>query len=167
MLSELTDIEGLSYTKAATILDEARSRLKAFDYDLTVRRSQEAFELYLKSLFRFLQTEYPADHDLKKQISELTETLKQYQIDRRLIARLVLANSILDLWRSPAFYGDEKLNVGGLLMMSRPSSRFHMRSGAVYMCCRSRDCLSESCKSMRRYGQCRATNGVWLSFYIG
>jgi HEPN domain-containing protein len=113
-LPELAEIEGLSYTKAGTILDEARSRLKAFDYDLTVRRSQEAFELYLKSLFRFLQTEYPANHDLRKQIYELTEALKQYQIDRRQIARLVLANSILDLWRSPAFYGDERLNVGGL-----------------------------------------------------
>ncbi len=78
-------------------MDEARSRLNAIDYDLAVRRSQEAFELYLKSLFRFLQTDYPANHDLKKQIYELTEALKQCQIDRRQIARLVLANSILDL----------------------------------------------------------------------
>jgi HEPN domain-containing protein len=113
-LPEIAEIDGLSYFKAGTILDEARSRLKAYDYDLGVRRSQEAFELYLKSLFRYLQAEYPASHDLKKQIYELTEALKQYQIDRRQIARLVLANSILDLWRSPAFYGDEKLNVGGL-----------------------------------------------------
>lgn len=88
-LSDLTEIDGLSYSKAGTILDEARSRIKAYDYDLAVRRSQEAFELYLKSLFRFLQTEYPASHDLKKQIYELTEALKQYRIERRQIARLV------------------------------------------------------------------------------
>jgi HEPN domain-containing protein len=113
-LSDLTEIDGLSYSKAGTILEEARSRIKAYDYDLAVRRSQEAFELYLKSLFRFLQTEYPASHDLKKQIYELTEALKQYRIERRQIARLVLANSMLELWRSPAFYGDEKLNVGAL-----------------------------------------------------
>jgi HEPN domain-containing protein len=113
-LAALLEIDGLSFVKAGTILDEARNRLKASDFDLTVRRSQEAFELYVKSLFRFLQTEYSASHDLKKQIYELTEALKQYQIDRRQIARLVLANSMLQLWRSPAFYGDETLNVGGL-----------------------------------------------------
>ncbi len=113
-LAALGEIDRLSFFKASTILDEARNRHKAFDYDLAVRRSQEAFELYLKSLFRFLQTEYPASHDLGKQIYELTEALRQYHIDRRQVARLVLANSILELWRSPAFYGDEKLNVGGL-----------------------------------------------------
>jgi len=58
-LPVLTEIDGLSYSKAGTILDEARSRLKAFDYDLAVRRSQEAFELYLKSLFRYLQADNP------------------------------------------------------------------------------------------------------------
>ena len=79
-----------------------------------MRRSQEAFELYLKSLFRFLQREYPETHDLKKQIYELSVALKDFNVDSRKVARLVLANSMLSLWRSPAFYGDEKLNVGGL-----------------------------------------------------
>jgi hypothetical protein len=95
-------------------LEEARNRLKAFDYDLAVRRSQEAFELYVKSLFRFLQTEYPASHNLREQIYKLTEALKEYQIEKRQVARLVLANSMFSLWRSPAFYGDERLSVGGL-----------------------------------------------------
>lgn len=113
-LAALGEVDRLSFIKAGNILDEARNRLKAFDYDLAVRRSQEAFELYLKSLFRFLQTEYPATHDLRKQIYKLTEALEQYRIDSRQVARLVLANSVLELWRSPAFYGDEKLNVGGL-----------------------------------------------------
>jgi HEPN domain-containing protein len=110
----LGEIDRLSFMKASTILDEAKSRLKAFDYDLAVRRSQEAFELYLKSMFRFLQTEYPASHDLKKQIYELCEVLSGFQITPRQVARLVLANKVLELWRSPAFYGDEQLNVGGL-----------------------------------------------------
>src|SRR5208337_5084651 len=104
-LADLGEIDRLSFIKAGSILDEARSRLKVFDYDLTVRRSQEAFELYLKSLFRFLQADYPATHNLRKQIYELTESLKQFGIDSRQVARLVLANSVLGLWRSPAFYG--------------------------------------------------------------
>lgn len=119
-LGELAKIDQMSYDKANRILGEAQSRLRCFDYDLAVRRAQEAFELYLKSVFRFLQAEYSATHDVKKQIYELTAAfdqhpIKPHQIEARQIARLVLAHSVPHLWRLPAFYGDEMLNVGGLL----------------------------------------------------
>jgi HEPN domain-containing protein len=110
---DLLEIDGL-FTKAGTILAEARSRLNAFDHDLAVRRAQESLELSLKSLFRFLQLDYPATHDVRKELYTLSETLKNYAIEKRQIARLVLAGSVLNLWRSPAFYGDETLNVGGI-----------------------------------------------------
>lgn len=113
-LARLNDIDRMSFSKAGAILDEARSCLARFDHDLAVRRSQEAFELYLKSLFRFLQMEPPATHDLKKQIYQLSEAVVAYNINTHQVAQLVLANSMLDLWRSPAFYGDETLNVGNL-----------------------------------------------------
>lgn len=111
--SELADIDHL-YTKADTILAEARSRLNAVDYDLAVRRAQESFELSLKSIFRFLQAEYPITHDVKKELYVLSEGLKEYPIEKRQIGRLVLGGSVLNLWRSPAFYGDEKLQIGRL-----------------------------------------------------
>ncbi|MGD1158117.1 MAG: HEPN domain-containing protein [Terriglobia bacterium] len=113
-LAELGEIDRLSFVKASTILDEARNRLKLFDHDLAVRRSQEAFELYIKSLFRFLRADYPTTHDLKKQIYDLTQSLRQFDIESRQVARLVLASSVLRLWRSPALYGDEALSIGGL-----------------------------------------------------
>jgi HEPN domain-containing protein len=112
-LVELSEIDRL-FTKADTILAEARSRLEAMDYDLAVRRAQESLELFLKSLFPFLQRPYPATHDLKKELYTLVEALKDYALEKRQIARLVLAGSVLNLWRSPAFYGDETLNVVGL-----------------------------------------------------
>ena len=137
--AELAEIEQLSYLKANTILGEAQTRLRCFDYDLAVRRAQEAFELYLKSLFRFLQTQYPASHDLKKQIYELTTAFKQHQIDPnqigpRRIARLVLANSMLHLWRSPAFYGDETLNVGGLFEEGEAKLALSYAEFAQFLC---------------------------------
>ena len=132
-LSELWELDHL-YSKAGAILDEARGRVKVYDHDLTVRRSQEAFELYLKSCFRYLQKEYPASHELRKQIYELTEALKQCQIDRRQIARLVLANSVLDLWRSPAFYGDERLNVGGLFNDGEAKLALSYAESAQFVC---------------------------------
>lgn len=113
-LAELGQIDRQTFNKANSILGDARNRLKSYEYDLAVRRSQEAFELYLKTLFRFLRREYPESHNLKKQIYELSNALKDYHFDRRDVARLVLADAMLGLWRSPAFYGDEKLNVGDL-----------------------------------------------------
>ena len=133
-LAALGEIDRLSFIKAGTILDEARNRLKAFDYDLVVRRSQEAFELYLKSLFRFLQTEYPASHDLTKQIYELSEALKEFQITPQQVARLVLANEVLKLWRLPAFYGDEKLNVGGLFDASEAALALSYAESGQLVC---------------------------------
>ena len=62
---ELSEIDPL-FTKAGTVLAEARSRLEALDYDLAVRRAQESLELFVKSLFRFLQRAYPTTHDPKK-----------------------------------------------------------------------------------------------------
>ena len=81
--------------------------------------AQEAFELYLKSVFRYFQAEYPKVHDVKKEIYALTTAFKQHeiephQVEGHQLARLVLANSVLQVWREPAFYGDETLNVGGL-----------------------------------------------------
>ena len=45
---------------------------------------------------------------------EAIEALEGHSIERPQIARLVLAGLVLNLWRSPAFYGDETLNVGDL-----------------------------------------------------
>lgn len=111
-IAELGEVDRLSYIKAGSILAEARNYLARVDYDLAVRRSQEAFELYMKSLFRFLQIEYPASHDLVKQIHALTGAAEGYPIDKRQIARLVLANAVFKPWRSLAFYGEEGLGVG-------------------------------------------------------
>ncbi len=112
-LNQLSDIDQF-FIRANTVLGEARNNLNAFNYDLAVRRSQEALELYLKNLLLFLQKEYPATHDLKKQIYELSEVLKGFTVTPQQVARLVLANAVLALWRSPAFYGDERLKVASL-----------------------------------------------------
>jgi HEPN domain-containing protein len=133
-LAQLQQIDGHTFNKAGSILEEARNRLKSYDYDLAVRRSQEAFELCLKSLFRFLEREYPETHDLKKQIYELSDALKGYHFDRRQVARLVLANSMLSLWRSPAFYGDEKLNMGGLFDAAEATLAISYAESAHLIC---------------------------------
>jgi hypothetical protein len=136
-IAELNKIDQLSFDKANKILSEAQAYLRCFDCDLAVRRAQEAFELYLKGVFRFLQAEYPTIHDVKKEIYALTVAFKQHQLEEiqtRQVARLVLANSVLHLWRLPAFYGDETLNVGSIFDESEVKLALSYADSAQFVC---------------------------------
>lgn len=110
---ELGDIDHL-YSRANSILNEARTQLRSFNYDLAVRRAQEALELYIKTTFRFTGTEYPKSHDIEKRIYEVWQLLAEYDVTREQVARMVLANTTTSAWRSPSFYGDERLGVARL-----------------------------------------------------
>jgi HEPN domain-containing protein len=136
-IAELNKIDQLSFDKTNKILSETQAYLRCFDCDLAVRRAQEAFELYLKGVFRFLQAEYPTIHDVKKEIYALTVAFKQHQLEEiqtRQVARLVLANSVLHLWRLPAFYGDETLNVGSIFDESEAKLALSYADSAQFVC---------------------------------
>ncbi|UZE92937.1 MAG: HEPN domain-containing protein [Candidatus Nealsonbacteria bacterium] len=106
--------------KARKIESEAKRLKGSGEYDLSVRRSQEAFELYLKFIFTVLDKEVREiwGHELSSLIDKETEAikkiLKEYlnfsesYIDE-IMARIKLGSLTLNLWRNLAFYGDEKL----------------------------------------------------------
>jgi len=102
------------YWKACSVHREAEQNQKECNYDLCVRRCQEAVELYLKSLFLFLGKTYPKSHDVRDQVYEIFDLLKKYDVKRETVAKMVLANQVLNLWRNPSFYGDEKLGISGI-----------------------------------------------------
>lgn len=110
---ELGEIDHL-YSKANSIHDEARRQLQSYSFDLAVRRSQEAIELYIKTIFRLIGKEYPKIHDVEKTVYEISMLLSDYRVSREEVARMVLANATMGLWRSPSFYGDERLGVARL-----------------------------------------------------
>lgn len=110
---DLGDIDHL-YSRANAILGEARGQARSFNYDLAVRRAQEALELYIKTTFRFTETEYPKSHDLGKTTYKVSQLLAEYQVTKEEVARVVLANATLGVWRIPSFYGDERLGVARL-----------------------------------------------------
>ena len=99
------------YSKARSILDEAREHARKFEYDLCVRRSQEAFELFLKTMFKLIGQEYPQKHDVSQEIYGVHSSLKKYDFSAQKVAQIVHRNRTLGLWREKAFYGDEKLGV--------------------------------------------------------
>ena len=110
---ELEEIDK-QHTKAKEIEQEAQD-FKNKNYDLCVRRSQEAFELFLKIVFKLLKEKYPPKHELSKQIISIHEKLKPVFKDYfpKDIAKLMIGSKVLDLWRNISLYGEEKLeNVG-------------------------------------------------------
>lgn len=107
---KFTEIEKF-YSKATSILGEAREHANKFNHDLCVRRSQEAFELHLKTMFKFIEKEYPQEHDISKEIYKVLDSLQKYGFTSQKIAQLVHRNHTLALWRDKSFYGDEKLDI--------------------------------------------------------
>lgn len=92
---------------------EAENYCSDVKYDLCVRRSQDAVEMFLKSLFLSINKEFPRIHDLKKKLYEIHEALKDY-ITPKETAQMIIANDTLALWRERALYGDEILKVSNL-----------------------------------------------------
>jgi HEPN domain-containing protein len=102
------------YSKANSVLSEARDHSKKYNYDLCVRRSQEAFELFLKTMFKFIEREYPQKHDIGAEIYSVFDALKRFGFSAQKVAQIVHRNRTLGLWRDKAFYGDEKLGVASI-----------------------------------------------------
>ncbi len=99
------------YSKASNILAEARQHAKNCEYDLCVRRSQESFELFLKTMFKLIEKDYPQKHDISQEIYAVLNALKRFGFSAQKVAQLVHRNRTLGLWRDKSFYGDEQLNV--------------------------------------------------------
>jgi HEPN domain-containing protein len=104
----LSEIDKFLY-KADNVLKEAKNLKASNQCDLCVRRAREAFELYLETIFHYIGEEYPKSHDVEQQIYEISNLLKQYYVEPKSVAQIVLRNQVLNLWREPRFYGDEKL----------------------------------------------------------
>ena len=102
------------YSKARAVLEEARNHLKKYNHELCVRRGQESFELFLKTIFMLLEKEYPKEHDISKEIYNVLSVLREVGFSNQKVAQMVLRNKTLALWRDPSFYGDEKLKVSGI-----------------------------------------------------
>jgi HEPN domain-containing protein len=102
------------HSKANAVLQEAREHLRKLEYDLCVRRSQEAFELFLKTMFKLIEREYPQEHDISKEIYQVFSVLNQFAFSATNVAQIVHRNRTLGQWRDKSFYGDEKLNVTSL-----------------------------------------------------
>lgn len=90
-------------TDAEIILEEARFSLKKRHWHRVVRKSQEATELAIKGLFKYLGLDYPKSHILGKVIKK--ELSKRHFFDKEVLNQIAFISDSLAFDREPSFYG--------------------------------------------------------------
>ena len=85
--------------------EEARKAFEAGLYHRSIRRCQEAVDLSLKALLRYLSIEYPRVHDVGSLLYKIIDKLpREIRDEVDFISRLSME---LASDGGPAFYGDE------------------------------------------------------------
>ncbi|MGQ3684154.1 MAG: HEPN domain-containing protein [Candidatus Loosdrechtia sp.] len=101
-----SDRIGYAYIKdAKTIAEEARESLNKRHYHRTVRKCQEAVELGLKGLLRFVGIEYPKSRRVG---AVLLESSLKDAVPMDVLKRVAELSDELAREREPAFYGTEE-----------------------------------------------------------
>lgn len=91
--------------RAQRCLKEAELALSEKDYAGVVRRSQEALELAIKAVLRYLTIEYPREHDVSGVLVQAGDRLPKYLRER--LQDIVELSAELARVRGPALYGYE------------------------------------------------------------
>src|SRR4030067_2839483 len=101
-----SDRIGYAYIKdAKTISEEARESLNKGHYHRTVRKCQEAVELAIKGLLRFVGIEYPKSHRVG---AILFESSIRGEVPVAVLKKVVEISDELARERETAFYGTEE-----------------------------------------------------------
>jgi len=82
---------------------DARAALADGDYNIAVRRAQEAVELALKGGLRILGADYPKVHDVGQAFVEQAAR-RQVDLDQATLSRINTASRWLAEARAPSFY---------------------------------------------------------------
>lgn len=93
------------FNNAQIIVEEAKESLIKGHYHRTVRQCQEAVELALKGLLRFVGIEYPKSHLIGNVL--LSPSLKE-KVNLDVLKKLAAISDQLALDRETAFYGSEE-----------------------------------------------------------
>jgi len=88
---------------AVIILDETQISLKLCHWHRVVRKCQEATELAIKGLFRYLGIEYPKSHLLGRVIKRELGKFRFLDIDE--LNKMAFITDSLTFDREPSFYG--------------------------------------------------------------
>lgn len=79
---------------------------KEGDWNMVIRNAQESIECYLKGVLKFINVEFPKEHDIAKYFQEIL--LKRgIKFDEEKMERIKFISEALSKKRAPAYYGEE------------------------------------------------------------
>jgi HEPN domain-containing protein len=84
---------------------EISGALEDEDFNMVVRRAQEAVELTLKGALTVLGVDYPKVHDVSRVFRDVVQR-KAGGLNRDLLERIIRISVRLSEDRTPSFYGD-------------------------------------------------------------
>lgn len=91
--------------RAQRCLKEAELALREKDYAGVVRRAQEALELAIKAVLRYLTVEYPKEHDVSGVLLQVENRLPHHLKEK--LQDIMDLSAELARVRGPALYGYE------------------------------------------------------------
>jgi len=103
-----------NYDRAKVLIEDAHiyrkdaeNAFKEGGWNRTIRRAQEAVELYLKGILKLMNVEFPKVHDVGRFfIAELEK--KGKKLPKETSDKIVEISSMLAEKRAPAFYREEE-----------------------------------------------------------
>ena len=120
--------------QAAERLKHAEEALEGGNYPYVIRQSQEAVELALKAVLRFVGIESPKWHDVGPVLKRNSDRFPQWF--REKIPRLASISRRLRREREPSMYGDEETGTPPEELYTREDAEEALQSSKeVYEAC--------------------------------
>lgn len=85
---------------------EMLSSYEEGDWNMVIRNAQESVECYLKGILKFINVEFPKEHDIAKYFEEIL-LKKKIDFDREKMKKIKVISESLSKKRAPAYYGEE------------------------------------------------------------
>ena len=128
--------------QAAERLKHAEEALEGGNYPYVIRQSQEAVELALKAVLRFVGIESPKWHDVGPVLKRNSDRFPQWF--REKIPRLASISRRLRREREPSMYGDEETGT--------PAEELYTREDAEEALQSSKEVYEACAKLLRSFG---------------
>ncbi|UCD72019.1 MAG: HEPN domain-containing protein [Syntrophobacterales bacterium] len=103
--------KALILTAERVIKRDLGGAVKDGDFNMVVRRAQEAVELVLKGALTVLGIEYPKIHDVGKVFADVVQR-KVGTMESEILEKIIHISTRLSENRAPAFYGERSYGEG-------------------------------------------------------
>lgn len=76
------------------------------NWNMVIRKSQEVVELLLKGVLKYMNIEFPKEHDIGEYFEKIL-IQRKIKFDKQAMNKIKIASKDLTSKRAPAYYGEE------------------------------------------------------------